>query len=274
MKNRNVEELPVLTIFTVATDRYIEFWCELAKSVIQNFDSTISIQWFVFTNRKNDIPDELLESRIDLMIIETQSLGWPLPTLLRYQMIKDVEELVKGDLVMHLDADMLCIGTVDRKYLYSPITKNQICFVEHPGFFRPCGRSKFELYLKNLIYILRDLKSLIRFGSLGTWDRDPESQAFVPRRLRGKYVCGGTWYGEREAILKLANELASRTDQDLRHGKTATFHDESHLNWFYSTYGGKTVPPELCFEPTYPQLRGLNPKIVAINKNELETWKR
>ena len=48
-----------LTIFSIATDNYLDYWIDLVRSAIKYFDSDISIQWITFTNREQDTPTDI-----------------------------------------------------------------------------------------------------------------------------------------------------------------------------------------------------------------------
>jgi histo-blood group ABO system transferase len=122
--------------------------------------------------------------------------------------------------------------------------------------------------------LARDCRTQLRFGGLGSWERNKKSRAFVPRSQRNVYVCGGTWLGRKEEILTLCKELSSRINEDLEVGITAVFHDESHLNWYQAKNQLTLLNPELCFDPSYPQLKNLKPKIIAVDKNVETKWVR
>jgi hypothetical protein len=103
-------------------------------------------------------------------------------------------------------------------------------------------------------------------GGLGSWEEKVESDAFVPRHLRKKYFCGGVWFGKRESIFALLKNLSNATENDLKKGIIAVWHDESHLNRWASENVHGEESPELCFDETYPQLHGLSPSVTAVRK--------
>jgi hypothetical protein len=179
-----------------------------------------------------------------------------------------------GRIVMHLDADMLFVGEIDFAKLEGSLGHKGVSLVKHPGYFRPTGTEKLMFYIKRPKYFVKDLKTYLRFGGLGTWERNKESKAFVPRSKRKDYVCGGTWLGRREEIVTLCKELSTRISEDFAHEIVAVFHDESHLNWYQAKNQFHLLNPELCFDPSYPQLRDLAPMIQAVDKNAQEKWVR
>lgn len=264
-----------LTIFSVATDRYISYWIKMVNSYLTTNDSSVKTQWIVFTDRGDQI-DEELRSKLgtSLLVENIDHQVWPFPTLLRYQFLTSISEQVLGRIVMHLDADMLFLSNLNFLNIEKSIGYKGVALIHHPGYYRPAGLKKFNFYLKNLNYVARDLKLKVRFGGLGTWERNSLSKAYVPRRLRKNYVCGGAWLGKNAEIITLCEILSSRVKEDLSQNMIAVFHDESHLNWYQSLNNFNLLDPELCFDPSYPQLKGLSPKIQAIDKNVETKWIR
>ena len=264
-----------LTIFSIATDRYLDFWIDLASSANLYLDKEIKLQWILFTNRESAIPENIrLELGSNLIIKNMESMPWPMPTLMRYQLLSEVMEDISGDIVMYLDADMVMREKISMSDLTYALNKEEVALIQHPGYYRPSGFSRCLFYYKNPYYIIRDSLINLRFGSLGTWELNRNSKAFVSRFKRKKYVCGGTWFGKRESIIAMSKLLSARINLDLKTGYIAKFHDESHLNWYASQFKCSISAPIYCFDENYPQLKGLNPKIIAINKGMGKTWSR
>ena len=63
-----------------------------------------------------------------------------------------------------------------------------------------------------------------------TYERRPESTAWVPYNYGGLYVLGGINGGCPQTYCKMIRELKQRIDIDLQRGIVAIWHDESHLN--------------------------------------------
>ena len=258
-----------LTIFSVATDSYLEFWIDLYYSAEQFLGDNLTIQWVLFTNRPSDIPIQVREKiGSNFLLIPIEIPPWPMPTLLRYELLSSVAQEIQGKIVMHLDADMLFMNSLSENDLNQAVRDYDIALVRHPGYFRPSGFSKIKFYSRNPRYIFSDLKSLILIGGIGSWEENTDSLSFVPRRKRGFYVCGATWLGKKQAILDLCHVLSERTYNDLSRNKIARFHDESHLNWYAANHEVKLLSPEYCYEKTYPQLKQIIPTIIAVDKGK------
>ena len=264
-----------LTVFSVATDRYINHWSRMVNSYLVTNGSSVKVQWIVFTDKQNEIDPELI-SKLggSLLVIDTPHQEWPFPTLLRYQYLLRVSEQVNGRIIMHLDADMLFVGDLKLNGIEESLGIKGINLVRHPGYYRPRRMKKLLFYAKNFNFLARDVKTQVLFGGLGTWERNKFSRAFVQRRSRENYVCGGVWLGKKAEILKLCKELSLRVNEDLESGIIAVFHDESHLNWYQAKNHLPLLNPELCYDPSYPQLKNLRPKIFAVDKNAEGKWVR
>ena len=247
----------------------------MVNSYLITNDSSVKIQWIVFTDKKNEIDPELISKLGNsLLVINTPHQEWPFPTLLRYQYLLKVSEQVHGRIIMHLDADMLFVGDLNLHVIEKSLGSKGVNLIKHPGYYRPRGIEKFQFYATHPKYLARDVKIRVLFGGLGTWERNKLSRAFVHRRSRENYVCGGVWFGKNPEILKLCKELSQRINEDLEGGIVALFHDESHLNWYQATNHLPLLNPELCYDSSYPQLKNLEPKILAVDKNAEVTWVR
>ena len=258
-----------LTIFTIATGRYLNYWFNLVESANKFLDKQLNVQWILLTDQEEKVQaNRAVISDLNLLIKPIENLDWPLPTILRYEFIENFKSSIAGDHIMYLDSDMLFIKNVTKSYLLSQLSSRDIAFTNHPGFYRPNGFQLFQFYLRNPIYLIKDLRLYIGYGGLGTWERNKQSNAYVGRRFRSKYVCGGVWFGKTPSIIKMCIELSLRVKIDFENQIVAVHHDESHLNWFASNYSFDSIKPNLCFDPTYPQLRNIDGLILAVDKGE------
>lgn len=247
----------------------------MVKSYLITNSSGVKIQWIVFTDKQKEIDPELT-SKLggSLLVIDTPHQEWPFPTLLRYQYILKISKQVRGRIIMHLDADMLFVKDLNLHEMEKSLGSRGVNLIKHPGYYRPRGINKLRFYATHPKYLARDVKNRVFIGGLGTWERNKLSRAFVPRRSRENYVCGGVWFGKNSEILKLCKELSIRINEDLESGIVAVYHDESHLNWYQATNLLPLLNPELCYDPSYPQLKDLEPRILAVDKNAEATWVR
>lgn len=258
-------------VATVATNRYINYWHQLAYSADKNLFCNQELVLHVFTDdvdKAMSIAPELQRTKI--LATRIPSLTWPEATLLRYEIFDEHKVQFTEDVLMHLDADMIVnAGAGDD---LDPLTwVNGMALVRHPGYRRPSGKSLASYYLRNPMKCAKDIYSHIRFGGIGRWDTNRKSQAFVERELRDVYVCGGVWFGRKQEFLALCDLLAQHTREDLKTDYIAVWHDESHLNHFASKNLHSLLGSEYCYATGFSNLADLEPLIIAVDKNDDRT---
>jgi len=265
----NRADNPGLTIVCIATDRYLEYWVDLVLSLQT---SKLDVYWVLFTDRASDIPPSLL-STLDgrLRIVFQEHLPWPFPTLLRYKWISEQIKLFETEFTMYLDSDMRFIRDLDPDELLEEFKTHDFIAVKHPGFYRPGPK----FYLSNPGNLVKDLRLLMHEGGLGTWEKRRNSEAFVARKSRRQYVCGGCWFGRTEVFIKKVRQLSSMVELDLEKNLVARFHDESYLNALVASDSGiGLASPKFCFDSNYVQLNEIGGLILAVDKNTSGKWER
>lgn len=258
-------------VVTVATNRYIDYWYEMALSADRHLFPGHPVVLHVFTDRAADVramSGDLANVIVNPVPIE--ALGWPEATLLRYEVFDSHGSDLQQDLLMHLDADMLVARDVGPE-LEPAAWPGGIALVRHPGYRRPSLLQRMSLYAGEPRLAMSDSYAYAKNGAIGSWETDKRSRAFVPRGIRKVYVCGGTWFGLRTAFLSMVHELAVRTRADFDEGVIAVWHDESHLNWFASGHRTALLGSEYCFAPGFANLSDLTPKIIAVDKADDRT---
>jgi histo-blood group ABO system transferase len=215
----------------IATGKYLEFVAPLWESASGLFLPNHRVRLFLFS----DNALELRESTICL----TGHRAWPGPTLYRYHsMLAYRNRLDRLDYLFYCDADMRFVGPVGDEVL------GNLVATHHPGFY---GAAPDDC----------------------TYDRNPASQAFVPRGCGRHYYAGGFQGGRAERYLDAMTVLRSRIDNDDQRGVVALWHDESHWNRYLID-----SPPDIALSPgyCYPEGRMLpfEPRLVALNKNHAE----
>ncbi len=265
-----------ISIFSIATGRYLDYWIAMIESAVQNNFDLMEFNFIVMTDKTNSIPLNIEKTLGEsLQVFFCEHMDWPFPTLFRYKLIKSIQNEINSDYFMYLDADMIFVKKLSLENMEKDLGNNEIAVVKHPGFFRPSGTKRLKLYARHPRFVLQDFMTKIKFGGVGTWEIDERSTAHVPRQLRKNYACGGAWFGKTRSVLSMCDILDRNIDLDLQKGHIARFHDESHLNAYVANASSIIwLNPEYCFEPTYPNLFGLNPYLHAINKNQNVEWKR
>jgi len=257
-----------MAIVSIATNIYIEYWAHLAKSLDKFLEDPESMQLHVFTDNIERAKEIALElENISVEVWEIPPLRWPEATLHRYRIIAHYAPKLTQDFIMYLDADMVIESPFTIRSL-AGLANQSMCFVAHPGFYRPSGWARAALYISRPQLLKDDFLKVVAQGGLGAWESSVKSQAYVPKISRKHYVCGGTWFGTREAVLGMCQLLDSRVAIDEESRVQAVWHDESHLNWFYANFPANIVDPRYCMNPEYPWLRGLPTVIRAVDKTE------
>ncbi len=183
-------------------------------------------------------------ARTEYIILDGEA-GWPNGTLLRYHRL--LRERIETDWLYMIDADMLMVSEIYAEIL--PPEEFAIVLTEHPGYVdMPAEELPFE-------------------------DR-PESACYVPLEKRRRYYCGGFWGGERLEVFDVARMMVKRIDEDISHGITPRWNDESALNCAVTHYGGyqARLSPAFCFpaDPTFYEqhvwTQKYEPRIIAVDK--------
>lgn len=243
----------VLSIFVIATKNYLSFAETLIRSATEHVREDTSLKFLLLTDDVERAAHLVrTSSKCEILMKPIPSLGWPEVALMRYELLLDAWQLVGHDLVAYMDADMEFVGPFSASDLLEPLTSTvDMVLVSHPGYFN-----------RNCVY-----RFLLKTW-LGPWEHRRHSMAYVPRRLRKIYVCGGMFWGRVSGFNQLLQQLAHSVRVDLGRGIHARHFDESHLNRWFTEHSEKcnVASPEWAFDFTYRQLNGITPIVVAVRK--------
>lgn len=250
-----------IAYLTVATNKYVKYWENMVNSADEKFNQEDKAVFLVLT----DQPDICLQvakrlKNIEVIVTEIAPLGWPAATLLRYKLYSEHGKSVEAESFAHIDADMLFIQN-PLNFTNPHDWQNGIALVEHPGYSR---RPNIPIPVAQQV---KDLIRRIRMGALGTWETNKKSKAFVRRKSRKSYVCGGSWMGSKDSFFDLVETLMDLTESDLEKELIAKWHDESYLNHWASGNAHTLLPSSFCFDASFPWLSGQNEIIRAVRKS-------
>ncbi len=245
---------------SIATNQYIDYWKSMIESASTVFKLEDQVSFFVFTDQEDYCREVAAKyPLLNISVIEIDSLKWPEATLLRYRLYSKHAHLFNAEILCHIDADMLFLAN-PFNYLTPNEWINGVALVSHPGYFRVQGSgTPFRQALK-------DFYRVVRIGGLGTWETRNQSTAYVKRKNRSVYVCGGSWMARHEEFIRLVSNLNSSTDADLLNGVVAKWHDESHLNRWASENRFTLLNPSFCYDSSYKWLENLPEIIRAVRK--------
>lgn len=255
-------------VMSVATNLYLDYWKTMVLSADQVTKIEDKVKFYVFTDQPSEVEHFSKKlANVNVKAFEIPPYGWPEATLLRYEIFNARFDLLDSEFLMHLDADMLINANPWDRVKFQ-LERETVCLVAHPGFWRPKGLGLFRLYAINPFLFYRDIRMMISRGAIGAWEDNQRSKAYVARKLRKTYFCGGVWFGTRNSIGDLLSDLANNVVSDYKREIIAKWHDESHINSWAVKNSHGTENPELCFDVTYPQIKKMTPFIIAIRKVE------
>lgn len=160
----------------------------------------------------SDMPED---TNYGATVFETEPVEWPYPTLMRYHLFLQQEEILKDfDYLFYCDIDMRYVDVVGNEILGDGITA-----AEHPMYsFRPGLRFPLE--------------------------PNPYSEAYIP--VPKHYFAGGFQGGKTEDFLKAMKVMKRAIDTDFQNNYTAIWNDESHWNRYLFDN-----PPAIVLDPSY-----------------------
>ena len=223
----------MIAILYICTGNYQMFWKGFYLSTEKYFIPEVNKVYFVFT----DAEEIFNEKNSNINKIFQKKLGWPLDTLMRFEMFSTIKNQLKEfDYIFFLNANMRCQTLVSNDIL--PL-KEDFLAVKHPGFY-----NKQE----------KDF----------TYERNPKSMAYIEQ---GKYYfMGGFNGGKANEFLSLIDECKKNIHIDLSNGIVAVWHDESHLNHYLLNKNVKILSPSYG----YPENWSLpfEKKIIILDKQK------
>lgn len=191
-------------------------------------------------------------------VFPTESIEWPMPTLLRYHLFLQQEEKLKDyDYIFYCDADMKFVNVVGDEILGPDLTAAQ-----HPGY---ALSQKFWI----------------------PYEPNPESQAYIPRpgmtifdqhtqqnKFMPLFYAGGFQGGKAEHFIKSWKVISERIDKDLDKNYMALWNEQAHWNKYLFDNPPSTVLtpsyiyPDSLINEYYIPIWGTNypPKIITITK--------
>jgi hypothetical protein len=215
------------------------------------------------TNLNKKILDVInLRKTANVTIVPTESVPWPMPTLMRYHLFLQQEQKLKEyDYIFYCDVDMEFVGVVGDEVLGSDLTA-----APHPGYY--IRKELYPPYEPNELsasYIPRPGKVEIEPNSIST-----TKKRFVPH-----YYAGGFQGGKAKDFIKAMKACKKLIDADTRVGYIPIWNDETAWNKYLFKN-----PPSVMLTPSYiypdslikeyyePIVwgRSFQPKLVTITK--------
>ncbi|XP_051530734.1 histo-blood group ABO system transferase 2-like [Myxocyprinus asiaticus] len=189
------------TVF--ALGKYTRFLKDFLESAEQHYFVGFQVHYYLFTDQPEVVPEVKLGDKHRLTVRKVPGLNrWQDISMGR---MKILEELTKSELVN--EADYIFCLDVDTKFYghWGVETLGRLVAVIHPWFY-DFPRDKF------------------------TYERRPESQAFIPAGEGDYYYTAAAFGGFLNEVHELTKTCREQQGIDAAKSIEAIWHDESHLN--------------------------------------------
>ena len=215
-------------LILISTNKYKIFVKPLIESARNFFLNNHEVTYDLFTDS-----DEFNDLGDDVVINKIEHLEWPMITLYRYKtFVKHKDILSTEDYLFYCDIDMRFVDNIGDEIL------GDLVATIHPGFL----------------------------GGRGTPETKPQSTAYIHPNDELVYYAGGFNGGSSSNFLEMSEQIDKNIDIDSNNGIIAIWHDESHLNKFFTKNKPTTIlSPSYC----YPESWNLNytKKLLALDKD-------
>lgn len=207
-------------ILYICTGKYDIFWKDFYLSSERYFmnNESFTREYYVFTDCLSLFGEN---KNKHIHRIEQKNLGWPNNTLKRFHIFLKIQKQLEQqtDYLFFCNANLLFKADVGPEIL-PPGDSNGLVGTLHPGFFA-AANNEF------------------------TYERRANSSAYISKNCGKHYYAGGFSGGRTKSYLQLCETLKSWVDLDESNNITAIWHDESHINKYF------TIHPPLTLSPAY-----------------------
>src|SRR3990167_495425 len=241
-----------VAILTVCLNKeYHQYLSPMIESAKKFLLKGSEIEFLVFS----DLPPKTDLGK-GVTIFPTEPMGWPAPTLCRYNLfLEQAEKLKEYDWVFYCDADMLFVSRVGEEILGEGLTAAQHPMHQVRREYNP----PYEPNKKSTAYIPRPGRVVEENGK---------------KRFQPLYFAGGFQVGRPEAFIKAMKEMKKTIDKDLMNGYVSIWNDESHWNHYLFknppaiVLSSSYIYPDSLINQYYRPLWGRNfcPKIITLTK--------
>lgn len=209
-------KIGILYICTGKYDVFFDgFYASAEKYLLPNSEK----HYFVFTE------SDAIQNTDRIHKIYQERMGWPNDTLMRFHLFLNIEkELKKMDYLFFFNANYTFI---------QPITQEELL------------PNANELFLTAQIHPVAYHKKRKDFD----YETNGKSTAYIAPTEGKYYFAGGLIGGRTPEFLQLCKTLKTNIDKDAENNIVAVWHDESHINHYFSNNTPKKLHPGFC----YPQ---------------------
>ncbi|HND46159.1 MAG TPA: family 6 glucosyltransferase [Chitinophagales bacterium] len=204
-------------ILYICTGNYDIFFDTFYQSAEQYLLPDCEKHYFVFTE------SEKISNTTFIHKIYQERLGWPNDTLMRFHLFLNIEtELKKMDFLFFFNANYTFTKSITKNELLPKLEDNDLVGQIHPVAYHK-KRNEFA------------------------YENNQESTAYIPTNKGKYYFAGGLIGGKTNAFLQMCKQLKNDIDTDIKNNITAVWHDESHINKYFSEVEPKKLHPGFCY---------------------------
>lgn len=206
-------------VFYICIGKYNIFWDDFYASSEKKFLPNHEKTYYVFTDKPNDGRFQ----HPHVCTFFSENLGWPYNTLFRFKLFLEAREQAMGmDYLYFFNANAYFNETINEEII--PRGSFDMIGVLHPCYLGK-HRAKYP------------------------YERSTASLTCIPQDKGSFYFQGCLFGGESQAFLKLADVCNENIQIDLSKNVIAMWHDESHLNKYFSEHTPEILLPTYA----YPQ---------------------
>jgi len=230
-----------IAVLYICTGNYHIFFKDFYESCEKYFIPEAEKTYFVFSDNR-----ELARYK-KVHFIYKECEGFPNDSLFRFRTFLTVErELRKYDYVFFFNSNMLFVAPVDESILPAEKDGNLCCLdadydkvYPHPCFF--------------------------------PYERRKKSKAYIPRgRKVYRYYHAGVNGGCTKEYLEMCRILMDNIDEDFKNGIVALYHDESHINKFFTEHACLSLHKEYGTAEGSPYQK--KAKIIIVDKTKFSSY--
>lgn len=230
-----------IAILYICTGKYHIFFEDFYKSCERFFIPEADKSYFVFSDYRE------LANYKKVNFIYKECEGFPNDSLFRFRTFLKIEkELQEFDYVFFFNSNMQFVAPVDKSIL--------------PG-----------LKDGNLCCLDADYDKRYPHPSFYPYERRKKSLAFIPRGLNQyHYYHAGLNGGRAKEYLEFCKTLNENINNDYKNGIIALYHDESHVNKYFSEHPCLSLHEEYGTAEGSPNMK--NAKIILVDKTKFSNY--
>jgi hypothetical protein len=209
-----------VAIVYICTGKYDIFFEEFYESAEENFLRCSKKTYFVWTDSENES-----FNKHNVVKTHQSKLGWPFDTLMRFHMFNSKsEELSKFDYVFFFNANMKILKEITPEEILPTVDEHYLVGVEHAGYR----------------------------NQRGPVETRAESTAYVKPELNMQYHQGCLFGGSGKSFTLMIDHLKNNVQIDLDKKIIAIWHDESHMNCYFSENRPKSLDSAFAHPENWP----------------------